>query len=97
MAADSLLPAFVVAENVVYNRGCKEERLMVQVICDVCGKPVKDAHLDTTYVYRLGRDICMPCHQKLLESVDKAMSKKPSFGFEQYWSTYGSTVKQMTK
>ena len=70
---------------------------MVEVICDACGKPVKNAHLDTNYVYRLGRDICMPCHYKLINAVDKAMAKKGAYSFQRYWSTYQDTVKQMCK
>jgi hypothetical protein len=70
---------------------------MVQVICDVCGKSVKNPQLDTNYVYRLGRDICMPCHQKLTDSVEQSMAKRSTYSFQQYRSTYGDSVKQMTK
>ena len=70
---------------------------MVQVICDVCGKPVKNAHLDTNYVFRLGRDICMPCHAKLMANVDRAVEGKGPYSFKKYWSVYGDTVKRMSK
>jgi formylmethanofuran dehydrogenase subunit B len=70
---------------------------MVQVICDVCGKPVKDAHVDINYVYRLGRDICMPCHEKLTDAVDKKVEAKAPYSFGKYWVSYGEAVKRMSK
>jgi hypothetical protein len=70
---------------------------MVQVVCDVCGKTVKNAHLDTTYVYRMGHDICMPCHATLMANVDRVVEGKGPYSFQKYWSVYGDTVKKMSK
>ncbi|MBN1836094.1 MAG: hypothetical protein JW820_09610 [Spirochaetales bacterium] len=70
---------------------------MVQVMCDICGKTIKNAHLDTNYVFRLGRDICMPCHAKLLGRVDNAVEGKGPYSFRKYWSVYADTVKKMSK
>jgi hypothetical protein len=70
---------------------------MVQVVCDSCGKTLKNPAVDTNYVYRLGRHICMSCHEKLVAAVDKSVEAKAPYTYRKYWTVYEDTVKKMCR
>ena len=70
---------------------------MIQVLCDSCGKVVRGAARDASYVTLLGYDLCFPCRDSVMRQAGKAAMREGGYQLKTYESVYRQTLRRMCK
>lgn len=80
---------------------------MLQVICDICKKPIPNAEKDNNYVTYQNRALCIPCYRDFQDEVRGIMEeygqaeptklKYKSYDFNVYKNVFRDTLHEMCK
>jgi hypothetical protein len=70
---------------------------MLNVICDSCKKPVKDALKDVNYVDILDKAVCSSCKGKCDDRVSQSMMSKRKYGFLDHKKVLSETLYKMCR
>jgi len=57
---------------------------MTIIACDICRKSIAGARRDVNYVAILDKEVCIPCHEDLLDTTKRQMLTRRPFLFKDY-------------
>ena len=69
---------------------------MTAIFCDICRKDIAGARKDVNYAVILDKDICIPCHEELLEVTRHQTLPRHPFTFKDYRETLVKNLARMT-
>ena len=80
---------------------------MINIICDMCKKPIPDARKDVNYFSEKDKSLCIECHRELIQEVDSIMDeaggsqrnsvKYDNYSFQTYKEVFDDTLEELCK
>jgi hypothetical protein len=70
---------------------------MIQIYCDACRKPIKDAARGINYVAITTKTMCLPCNQKFEVKISQSMMNKKKYVFLDGKKTLMDTLNRMCR
>jgi hypothetical protein len=70
---------------------------MMQIYCDACRKPIKDAARGINYVAITSKTMCLPCNKKFEDKVSASMMAKKKYVFMEGKKFYLDALNRMCR
>ncbi|MFP4178792.1 MAG: hypothetical protein ACLFQW_04615 [Spirochaetaceae bacterium] len=70
---------------------------MVNIVCDACKKTIQGADKETNVIFITDKNLCIPCNDKLEETVREEMKKERVFTLEKYNNKRLNNLNKMCK
>jgi len=68
---------------------------MITVTCDACKKVIPNAVRDKNFITVLDKNLCLPCKEKLENSVSEQMAKKSRYMLKDYKEILARALNKM--
>lgn len=70
---------------------------MVNIVCDACKKTIQGADKDVNVVFITDKNLCMPCNDKLENTVREDMKNEKAFTLAKFNNKLLNNLNKMCK